>query len=110
MVKMKKTSRLQVATTRPMSAAVKDPSKTSTFLNAIDTALETFDDEISSVSAEARQAAYNNVVTAYHKALSKIWDKTSLVDIDTILGSIADKEFKEYRRMVHLLKPTKEHS
>ena len=93
-----------------MSVAAKDPTKTSTFLDAIDTTFEKFDDEISSVSADVQQAAYHNLVMAYHKALGTIWDKTSLVDIDMILGSVADREFKEYRRMVHLLQPAKEHS
>ena len=91
MVKTKKTSRLQGAPTRPVSAAAKDPTKTSTFLDTIDTMLETFDDEISSVSADARQAAYHNLVTAYHQALSTIWDKAGLVNIDAILESVTDK-------------------
>ena len=72
MVKMKKTTRLQGAPMQPVSAAVKDPIKTSTFLNTIDAALEKFDDAISSVTADDWQAAYHNLTTAYHKALGTI--------------------------------------
>ena len=93
-----------------MSAAAKDSTKTSTFLNTIDSMLETFDDEILSVSTDAPQAAYYNLVTTYNQALGMIWDKAGLANIDAILDSVTDKEFKEYRRMVRLLQPEKEQS
>ena len=43
------------------------------FLDATQTALETFEDEISSLTEKIRQKAYRNYVTVYKEALVPIW-------------------------------------
>ena len=57
MAKMKKTPRSSVPT-RPVSSAAKNPSETAKFLDIIDAAMSTFDDEVTSILPDERDTAY----------------------------------------------------
>ena len=48
--------------------------KTQQFIIAVDEALETFDEEISSLSENTREYAYKNFVTSYRDAMTSIWN------------------------------------
>ena len=88
---------------RNVSAAAKRPDKTNTFLDEVDTALTTFDDEVTLLSAEQQENAYTNLATSYKKSLSAIWDKASAADIQAVVNSVDDKQLLELQWMTHLL-------
>ena len=79
--------------------------KTQTFLNDIANAIEVFEDEIGSMSSAIKQKAYKNFLLSYREALTPIWNLVRFVAIDTILDTIADKEFKELAVMANKLQP-----
>ena len=62
----------------------KHPNKTQQFLDATQIALETFEDENSSLAEEVREKAYRNYVKAYREALVPIWNLTRFADIRTV--------------------------
>ena len=78
-----------------ITPCAKHPDRTQQFLDAIQNALDTFEDEISSVTEEIRGKAYRNYVTAYCEALIPVWN----------LETIADKDMKEITIMAERLKP-----
>ena len=52
----------------------KHPDRTQQFLDATQIALETFEDEISSLTEEIRSKVYRNYVKAYQEALVPVWN------------------------------------
>ena len=83
----------------------KHPDRTQQFLNAIKNALETFEDEISSLMEETHGKAYRNYVTAYREALVHVWNLARFASIGTVMETIADKHMKEITIMAEHLKP-----
>ena len=79
--------------------------KTQTFLNDIANTIEVFKDEIGSMSSAIKQKAYKNFLLSYREALTPIWNLVRFADVDTILDTIADKEFKELAVMAYKLQP-----
>ena len=79
--------------------------KMQTFLNDIANAIEVFEDEIGSMSSAIKQKAYKNFLLSYREALTPIWNLVRFAAIDTILDTIADKEFKELAVMANKLQP-----
>ena len=73
--------------------------KTKQFIIAVDEALEMFEEEISSLSENTRQYAYKNFITSYHDAMTPIWNLSRFANINTVLDTIADKEFSELKVM-----------
>ena len=83
----------------------KHPDQTQQFLDAIQTALDTFEDEISSLTEEIRGKAYRNYVTAYCEALVPVWNLARFASIGMVMEPIADKDMKEITIMAERLKP-----
>ena len=73
--------------------------KTKQFIIAVDEALETFEEEISSLSENTRECAYKNFITSYHAAMTPIWNLSRFANVNTVLDTIADKEFSELKVM-----------
>ena len=73
--------------------------KTKQFIVAVDEALETFEEEISSLSETTRECAYKNFITSYRAAMTPIWNLSRFANVNTVLDTIADKEFSELKVM-----------
>ena len=84
----------------------KHPNKTQQFLDATQIALETFEDEISSLAKEVREKAYRNYVKAYREALVSIWNLAHFADIRTVLETLTNKNMSEITTMAEHLNPT----
>ena len=83
----------------------KHPDRTQQFLDAIQNALDTFEDEISLLTEEIRGKAYRNYVIAYREALIPVWNLARFASIGTVMETIADKDLKEITIMAEHLKP-----
>ena len=83
----------------------KHPDWTQQFLDAIQNALDTFEDEISSLMEKIHGKAYRNYVTAYREALIPVWNLARFASIGTVMETIADKDMKEITIMAESLKP-----
>ena len=73
--------------------------KTKQFIVAVDEALETFEEEISSLSENTRECTYKNFITSYRVAMTPIWNLSRFANVNTLLDTIADKEFSELKVM-----------
>ena len=69
--------------------------KTKKFLLAVDEALKTFEEEISSLSESTHEHAYKNFITLYSDAMGPIWNLSRFANMNTVLDTIADKELSE---------------
>ena len=103
MAKTKLTPRSSGTQHHQVLAAAKWPNKTNAFLDEVEAALMTFDDEVTSLSSEQQENAYTNLTTSYKKSLSTIWEKARAANIEAVLNSVDDKELMELRRMTQLL-------
>ena len=83
----------------------KHPDWTQQFLDVIQTDLDTFEDEISSLMEEIHGKAYRNYVTMYCEALVPVWNLAHFASIGTVMETIADKDMKEITIMAERLKP-----
>ena len=88
-----------------VTPCAKHLDQTQQFLDAIQTALDMFKDEISSLMEEIHGKAYRNYVTAYREALVPVWNLARFTSIRTVMESIADKDMKEITIMAEHLKP-----
>ena len=82
----------------------KHPDRTETFVMAIQTALEMFDDEIASLTQEVHMKAYKNFIKSYRTTLTAVWDLAHFADVALILATIHDKEMVELSVMARKLK------
>ena len=78
--------------------------KTKKFIIAVDEALETFEEEISSLSENTRECTYKNFIASYRDAMALIWDLSRFANVNTVLYTIADKEFSELKVMKNKLR------
>ena len=83
----------------------KHPDRTQQFLDATQIALETFEDQISSLTEEIRRKAYKNYVKAYQEALVPVWNLACFANIRTVLETVTDKNMNEIMTMAECLKP-----
>ena len=104
MAKTKTTPRSE-SSGRAVSAAAKRPEKTNKFLDDIEQALGTFDEGVFSIISQERETAYLNFITLYRDAFAAVWHKATEANVDTILTSVDDKLFQEFKHMTCLLKP-----
>ena len=102
MVKTKTTPRAHTPT--PVTIAAKWPDKTKKFLASIDTALNIFDDQVSSIDNH-RETAYKTFAKTYREAFADIWPKINYASVKILLESVKDTELDELRRMSHLMSP-----
>ena len=104
MAKTKKTPVARVPS-RPVSSAAKDPITTAKFLDDIDEAMVTFDDKITSISANQHEVAYEKLAKSYREAFTLVWDKASNADMQPIINAILDKQLLEFKKLKQLLHP-----
>ena len=90
----------------PVTTAAKRPDKTKKFLASIDTALNIFDDQVSSID-NCRETAYKTFVKAYREAFADIWPKINIASVKILLQSVKDAELDELHRMSRLMSPEK---
>ena len=83
----------------------KHPEKTQQFIDSTRIALETFEDEISSLTDEICSSAYRNYITAYQEALLPIWNLAHFANISTVLETVTDRHMHEIKIMAKRLKP-----
>ena len=84
----------------------KHPNKTKQFLDAMQIALEMFDDEISSFTDEVKEKAYKHYVRSYRESLVPVWNLARFANIDTVLKTVTDKKMQELKTMAERLKTT----
>ena len=84
----------------------KHPDRTQHFLDATQIALETFEDEISSLTEDVCKKAYRNYAKAYKEALVPIWNLACFADVRTVLETVTGKNMNEITTMAERLKPT----
>ena len=82
----------------------KHPDRTETFMTMIQTALETFDDEIASLTQKVCMKVYKNFIKSYRTALTAVWDLAHFVDVTLVLATIHDKEMVELSVLARKLK------
>ena len=92
-----------------ITPCAKHPDHTQQFLDAIQNALDMFEDEISSLTEEICGKAYRNYVIAYREALIPVWNLARFASIGTVMETIADKDLKEITIMAKHLKPASPH-
>ena len=78
-----------------ISSRAKHPNKTQTFVTAVRTAMDIFEDQIGSLSRDIRLKAYKILVRSYKAALAVVWDSAQNADITLILETVQDKEMSE---------------
>ena len=88
-----------------VTPCTKHPNHTQQFLDAIQAALDMFEDEISSLMEEICGKAYRNYITAYREALVPVWNLAHFANIRTVMETVADKDMKEITTMATHLKP-----
>ena len=86
-----------------ISACAKHPNKTQTFITAVQTAMDIFEDQIGSLSRDIRLKAYKILMQSYKAALTAILDSAQNADITLILETVQDKEMSELTEMVKKL-------
>ena len=101
---MKTTPQASILT--PVTTATKQPDKTKKFLASIDTALNIFDDQVSSIDNH-RETAYKTFAKTYREAFADIWPKINNTSVKILVQSIKDAELDELRRMIRLMSPEK---
>ena len=84
MVKTKTTPRARTPT--PVTTATKRPDKTKKFLVSIDTGLNIFDDQVSSID-DCRATVYKTFTKAYREAFADIWLKINNASVKILLQS-----------------------
>ena len=100
MAKTKTTPQASIPT--PVTTAAKWPDKTKKFLASIDTALNIFDDQVSSID-NRRETAYKALAKTYREAFADIWPKISNTSVKILLQSVKDAELDELRCMSRLM-------
>ena len=87
-----------MATTKLTPRAMQ-ADKTKQFILEVDEALETFEEEITSLSETTRESAYKNFITSYRDAMIPIWGLSRFANINTVLDTITDKQFSKLKVM-----------
>ena len=87
----------------------KHPGRTQQFIDVIQEALDTFEDEISSLTDDICGKAYKKYVEAYRDALIPVWSLARFASVDTVMKTITDKDLREITVMAECLKPTLPH-
>ena len=82
-----------------ISARAKHPNKTQTFMMAVQTAMDIFEDQIGSLSRDTHLEVYKILVRSYKAALAMVWDSAQNADITLILETVQDKEMSELTEM-----------
>ena len=89
-----------------ITPCVKHPGRTQEFIKAVQEALETFKDEISSLTDDICGKVYKKYVKAYCDALIPVWNLAQFASVDTVMNTITDKNLTEISVMAQCLTPT----
>ena len=92
-----------------VTPCAKHPSRAQEFIKVVQEALETFEDEISSLTDDICGKAYKKYVKAYHDALT-VWRLARFASVNTMMKTITDKNLTEITVMAQCLKPTPPHT
>ena len=87
-----------MATTK-LTPRATQTDKAKQFVLEVDEVLETFEEEVTSLSETTKESAYENFITSYRDAMIPIWGPSKLADIKTVLDTITDKKFSELQVM-----------
>ena len=87
------------------TSRAKHPDKTEAFVTSLKTAMEDFEDEISSLTPDTCHKAYKKFVKAYKEALTAVWDLAQFADVTLVLQTIDDREMLEIAVMACKLTP-----
>ena len=101
---MKTTPQASIPT--PVTTDAKRPDKTKKFLASIDTALNFFDDQVSSMD-NCCETTYKTFAKTYREAFANIWPKINNASVKILLQSIKDAELDKLHRMSHLMSSEK---
>ena len=86
-----------------ISARAKHPNKTQTFVMAVQTAMDIFEDQIELLSRDTCLKAYKTFMRSYKMALAAVWDSAQNADVTLILETVQDKEMSELTEMAKRL-------
>ena len=86
-----------------ISARAKHPNKTQTFVTAVQTAMDIFEDQIGSLSRDIHLKVYKTLVHSYKTALTAVWDSAQNANITLILETVQDKAMSELTEMAKQL-------
>ena len=86
-----------------ISSRAKHPNKTQTFVTAVQTTMDIFEDQIGSLSKDIHLRVYKILVQSYKAALTAIWDSAQNADITLILETVQDKQMSELTEMAKKL-------
>ena len=86
-----------------ISARVKHPNKTQTFVTTVQTTMDIFEDQIGSLSRDIRLKVYKTLVHSYKTALTTVWDSAQNANITLILETVQDKAMSELTEMAKKL-------
>ena len=89
-----------------ITPCAKHPGRTQEFIKAVQEALDTFEDEISSLTDDIHEKVYKKYVKAYHDALIPVWNLAWFASVYTMMKTITDKNLTEITVMAQSLKPT----
>ena len=92
-----------------ITPCAKHPGRTQQFINAIQDALDTFQDEISSLTDDIHGRVYKKYVEAYRDALIPVWSLAHFASTDTVMKMIMEKYLSEITVMAKRIKPTPPH-
>ena len=73
--------------------------KTKQFILEVDEVLETFKEDLTSLSESTKESAYKNFITSYRAAMIPIWGLSRFANVNTVLDTITDKQFAELKVM-----------
>ena len=80
--------------------------RTQEFIKAVQETLETFKDEISSLTDDIHGKVYKKYVKAYCDALVPVWNLAWFASVDTVMNTITNKNLTEITVMAQCLMPT----
>ena len=89
-----------------ITPCAKHPGRTQEFIKVVQEALETFKDEISSLTDDIHGKAYKKYVEAYHDALVPVWNLARFASVNTVMNTITDKNLTEISVIAQHLMPT----
>ena len=84
----------------------KHPGRTQEFIEAVQEALDTLEDEISSLTDDIHGKVYKKYVEAHRDALIPVWNLARFASVDTVMKTITYKNLTEITVMAQHLKPT----
>ena len=93
-----------------ITPCAKHPGRTQEFIKVVQEALDTFEDEISSLTDDIHGKAYKKYVEAYRDALIPVWNLARFSSVDTVMKMITNKNLTEITVMAQCLKPTPPHT